>query len=146
MAIRLGLDAKLYIDEAGATVVPGSGTIVENVKDLSFTMTTGEADVSTRGGGGWKQTAATLKDASIEFEMVWDTADARFTDIQEAFFANDPLAILVLDGSAAGSQGLDCDAMVTQFSREEPLEGALMVKVTLKPTYGRAPEWHTVSA
>jgi hypothetical protein len=38
----------------------------------------GEADVTTRGNAGWRATVATLKDGSIEFEMVWDTGDADF--------------------------------------------------------------------
>ena len=33
-------------------------------------------------------TPATLKDASIEFQMVWNPADAHFTAIKNAFLNN----------------------------------------------------------
>jgi hypothetical protein len=105
--------------------------------------------VTTRANNGWKAVVGTLKEASIEYEMVWDTADAGFTAIQSAYFGNTSVGIAVMDGPVAtvGSQGLWADCMVTNFSREEPLEEALTVKVTLKPTRSaNAPLWKTVAA
>jgi hypothetical protein len=35
--------------------------------------------------------------------------------------------------------------MITNFSRDEPLEEAITVKVTAKPTYStNAPQWKTI--
>ena len=92
---------------------------------------------------------ASLKDGSIEFEMVWDTADAAFTAIQQAYFGNTPVEFAVMDGpiTEAGSQGLRASFSITKFSRNEPLEEAITVSVTAKPTYSdNPPEWMTVSA
>ena len=51
MAIVLGLDAKLFRGEAGT-----QATIeVTNVKDVSLTLESGEADVTTRAAQGWAQ-------------------------------------------------------------------------------------------
>lgn len=50
----------------------------------------GEADLTTRASGGWRATEGTLKDASVEFEMVWDTEDAGFTAIKDAYFGGTP--------------------------------------------------------
>jgi hypothetical protein len=50
---------------------------------------------------GWKATAGTLKEGSIEFEMVWDTADAGFTAIQQAYFDNTSIGIAAMDGDIA---------------------------------------------
>ena len=75
----------------------------------------------------------------LEFEMQWDTEDGSFSSIQSAYFGNSPLAIFVTDGEG---HGLDADWVVTKFSRSEPLEEALTVSVTCRPTLiNRAPEW-----
>ena len=78
MAIVLGLDAKLFRGTAGTQ----AATEVTNVKDLTLNMETGEADVTTRATRGWKATAATLKEASLEFNILYDPADADFTAFQ----------------------------------------------------------------
>jgi len=135
MSYKLGLEAKLFHGAAGAT----AATEMKNVKDVTLNLESGEADITTRASGGWKVTAAALKEASVEWTMVWDTADAGFTAVKTAYFGNTALALFVSDG--AGS-GLDADFAIMGFSREEPLEEAITVKVTAKPTYlTRAPAW-----
>lgn len=145
MTIKLGMEAKLYRN-SGTYAAP---TWVEmiNVKDLTLNLEAGEADVTTRGNAGWRATIAALKDGSIEFEMVWDTGDADFTAIQQAFFGNTDLEFAVMDGDVAssGSQGLRATMAITNFSRSEALEEAIGVSVTAKPTYAdNPPEWMTV--
>lgn len=144
--IRLGLDAKLYFCVAGIGGTP-TWTELSNVKNVTLNLTKGEADVTTRANNGWKATAATLKEGSIEFEMVWDTTDAGFTAIKDAYFNNSTIGMAAMDGAitTAGSQGLWADCMITDFTREEPLEEALSVKVTAKPTYSvNPPDWKTI--
>ena len=146
MSIRLGMEAKLYYDPAG--VGGSSWSELANVKDLTLNLETGEADVTTRGNQGWRATVATLKDGSIEFEMVWDTADAGFTAIKDAYFNNALIGFAIMDGdiAVAGSQGLHADFSITNFSRNEPLEEAVTVSVTAKPTYSTvAPAWVTTT-
>ena len=145
MGIKLGMEAKLYRN-TGTYAAP---TWVEltNVKDLTLNLEAGEADVTTRGNAGWRATVATLKDGSIEFEMVWDTTDTNFTAIQSAFFNGTDIEFAVMDGdiTSSGSQGLRATMSITNFSRSEALEEALMVSVNAKPTYAvNAPEWMTV--
>ena len=78
MAIVLGLDAKLFRGTAGSRAT----TEVTNVKDLTLNLESGEADVTTRATKGWKASAATLKEASLEFTILYDTEDADFTAFQ----------------------------------------------------------------
>ncbi len=140
MAIKLGMEAKLLYGAAGATAT----TELTNVKDVTLNLETGEADVTTRGNQGWRATVATLKNGSVEFEMIWDTSDAGFTAIREAYFNNTAIALAILDG--ANGEGLDADFSITNFTRNEPLEEAMTVSVTAKPTYStRAPAWVTGS-
>jgi hypothetical protein len=136
MSIRLGMQAKLYHGAAGATAT----TELTNVKDVTLNLETGESDVTTRASNGWRATIATLKNGSVEFTLIWDTEDAGFTAIKNAYFNNTAIALAVLDGE--GGSGLDADFSVTNFTRNEPLEEAITVNVTVKPTYvSRAPTW-----
>lgn len=146
MGVKLGMEAKLFRN-SGSYASP-TWAEMDNVKDLTLNLEAGEADVTTRGNNGWRATVASLKDGSIEFEMVWDTADAAFTAIQQAYFGNTPVEFAVMDGpiTQAGSQGLRASFSITKFSRNEPLEEAITVSVTAKPTYSEhAPEWMTVT-
>lgn len=132
----LGKDASLMYAAVGASAptTPGGMTAIGNVKDLSADFSAGEADVSTRGNGGWRATLATLREASITFQMVWNPTDAAFTAIQTAFLASGQVSFAVLDQAAAtvGCQGLIGDFSITNFSQTQNLEEAQMVDVTIK--------------
>ena len=147
MGVKLGMEAKLYRND-GDYETP-DWVEMTNVKDLTLNNEKGEADVTTRKNNGWRATVGTLKDGSIEFEMVWDTEDENFTAIQEAYFGNTSVEFAVMDGDieAPGSQGLRATMSVMNFTRNEPLEEAITVSVTAKPTYAEhAPDWLEVEA
>ncbi len=137
MAIVLGLDAKLFRGTAGT-----QATIeVTNVKDVSLSLESGEADVTTRKAKGWKLSVATLKEASLEITILYDTEDEDFLAFKEAYFSNTPISLFVTDGDTT-AHGLDADFSVTGFTVDQPLEEAVTVKVTAKPTASdRAPVW-----
>ncbi len=140
MSVRLGLDAKLYYGAAGSS----ANTEITNVKDLTLNLEKAEADVTTRGNNGWRATVGTLKDASIEFQMVWDTNDSGFAAIRQSFFSNTPLTFRIMSGpsSDSSSEGLLATCAVLSFTRNEALEEAITVDVTIKPTYAaEAPAW-----
>ena len=155
MAVRLGMKGFLYRN-TGDYDSP-SWVAVNNVRDLTLSLEKGEADVTTRSNDGWRATLGTLKDASIEFQMVWDTADAAFAAIQEAWFQDATIEFAILDGPLPGAdngnlpetpqnapqpQGLRATCSVMTFSRSENLEEAMMTDVAIKPTYAEhPPEW-----
>jgi len=144
MAIKKGLDCKLYRGTAGSAAT----TLMKNVKDVTLNLEKGEADITTRAANGWKQTAATLKDGSLEFEMLLDPQDADYQAFNSAFYNDTPLAMFISDGEGNGVEG---DFVITNFSEEEPLEEAVSIKVTMKPTNiggsnGRAPAYKTGGA
>jgi hypothetical protein len=145
MAVKLGLDAKLYRNTG--TYASPTWNEIKNVKDVTLNLETAEADVTTRGNNGWRATVATLKDGSVEFEMVWDSADDDFGTIRDAFLNKTAVELAVMDGdiTVTGTQGLRASYMVMKFSRNEPLEEAITVSVTVKPTYAtNAPTWMTI--
>lgn len=145
MASVLGLEAKIYRNTGNYA----SPTWVEltNVKDVTLTLEKDFADTSTRAANGWKTGRATLKNAKVDFSMLWDTSDAGFTAISGAFFNNTTIEFAVLSGASNtnGSQGLRATMDVVNFSRKEPLNEALTVDVSLQPApSNNAPSWMTV--
>ena len=139
MAI-LGLNCVLYRGEAGQT----ASTEMKNVKDVEMNLTTGEADITTRAANGWRSYAATLKEASLTFQMNYESDDADLKAIQTAFMNNSAIAFLVGDDKG---NGLDADFVITEFNIPQPLEEAVTVSVTAKPTLStRAPSWKTAGA
>ena len=139
MAIKLGMEAALKY-KTGGQAGAGAWTALGNTRDVTLNLETGEADVTTRANNGWRAMVATLKSASVEFEMVWDTGDNGFKAIKDAFFGNTAISLQILDGAAG--QGLQADFSITNFSRKEGLEEALTVSVTAKVTYSAtAPSW-----
>lgn len=139
MAI-LGLNCVLYRGEAGQT----ASTEMTNVKDVELNLTTGEADITTRAANGWRSYAATLKEASLTFQMNYESDDADLKAIQTAFMNNSAIAFLVGDDKG---NGLDADFVITEFNIPQPLEEAVSVSVTAKPALStRAPSWKTAGA
>ena len=100
--------------------------------------------MTTRGNAGWRATVATLKDGSIEFEMVWDPAHDDFAASRDTFLNRYGVEFAVMDGAmnVPGSQGLRATCMVTNFSRNESLEEAFPLSVTVKQTFSvNPPSW-----
>ncbi len=139
MDFLLGMNAALYygasIEGEGPTL-PSTLTLVGNVKDLSLTMEAGEADVTTRGNSGWRATAPTLREATLEFQMQWKPGDAAFTAIKNAYLTNATVALAALtekhDATESQAEGPVGNWSITNFSRQEPLEEAIVVDVTAK--------------
>jgi len=132
----LGFDAKLYYGTVGAT----AATELTNVTNVTLNLSKATADVTTRGGGGWRQKKGTLKEGTVEFEMVWDPTDPGFAAFFSAWNNNTGIAMLVLD--ASGGTGLDADFDVVDMTREEPLEDVIKATVKCEPTTStRTPSW-----
>ncbi len=146
MAFRLGMQGVTNY-KTGGIAGGGSWTALTNIRDLTLGLTTGVADMTTRANNGWRAQIATLREATINWDMVWDTADAGFTAIKTAFLTNAVIGLQIYDGSAEGSQGLQADVMITGFERDESLEEGMKVSVTAVIAYSAtAPTWETVPA
>lgn len=135
----LGKDGKFYINDTLFTVLetePTSGTWTEfdNVRDLEITTDTDEIDITTRANSGFRATAATIKDSTIEFEALWKVNDTNFNAIQSAWDSSGEIAAMALDGdrTVANNSGLIGNFTVPGFSRSEPIADAMKVSITLK--------------
>lgn len=156
MGFRIGFECKAYRLTTGSRAAwPGTGAPsnldeMTNVRDVTMNVTKTEADVTTRGSNGWKQIVGALKDGSVEFESVYDPDDDHFAALMDSFTSSSstPVALAFLDGTAAtvGTQGLWGDFMVTGMENSQPLEGAAMVKFTVKLTRSDVPpDWVTTA-
>lgn len=144
MAIKIGLEAKLFYGTAGET----AETEATNVKDVSLSLEAGSADITTRAAAGWRVKKATLKEGSLEFGMNYDPEETLCSTVISNFLAGSAMAFFVSDGNGTG---LDADFSLTNCSIEQPLEEAITVSVTAEPTNiggstGRAPVWKTGSS
>jgi hypothetical protein len=136
MAIRLGFQCKMYYGTAGAPAATEMG----NVGDAEFNLTKTEADVTTRGNLGWEAVVGVIKQGEVSWDMIWDTDDAAFAFVLNAWLNDTPVAMKILDGP--GGHGLDADFSVIDIGRSEPLKEAVKAKLKVKPTYStRAPAW-----
>jgi predicted secreted protein len=146
MSVKLGDEMYLYYCAAGIGGSP-AWTLLAIVKDVKMNTSKGEVDVTTRASGGWKRVIGALKEASIDFEMPWDTENAGLGVVRDAFFDDTALGLAVMDGpiDQAGSEGLWADCVILKFDRNEPLAQDATVSVTAKPTYSATvPGWKVI--
>lgn len=148
MANKLGMECKLYVDSTPLSNGPSgaSWSEVTLAKDVTVNLEASEADVTARGNSGWRATRAALRDASLEFELVWDPTDTVVEDIRDAYLNGGEIALAAMDGDIAtvGSEGFVANFYVTGFNRGEPLEEAVTVSVTAKPSSKQ--QWYEVPA
>lgn len=143
MGMRLGLNCKLFRQEGQSWLE------VKNVRDLTLNLEAAETECTTRESDGWEWTAATLKRASVEFQMIWDTNDTHFAAFLAAWLARTPMKMRVLSG--VPGQGLEADYAILKVSQGQPLAEFVTADVSIKPTRPAeppytAPQWVTVNA
>ena len=143
---RLGQDCKLYRNTA--TYASPSWDEVDSARDVTLGLEKNETDISTRGNDGWEATATVRKKGSVEFELLWKPEGADFEAFRDAWLNGDSIEVAVMDGpiDTPGSQGLRATMQVIMFKRKEPLDGAVMADVSLKPTLAaQPPEWMVIA-
>ncbi|MEO2045205.1 MAG: phage tail tube protein, partial [Pirellulales bacterium] len=117
-------------------------------------QTLSSADVSTRGGGGYRQVQGTLAEGSIDFTMIYAPGDALFDTLEQAFedrslvhmaFADDEIVAASLP-TGETTRYFEAEFAVLDFSIEQPLEDAMKVNVTLQSGFSNnVPAWKTVA-
>jgi len=141
MSGKTGRECKLYYKEGGIAAA-GDWTECTNVMgDLTLAHEFGDAEVKTR-STRYIEHMSTLIDAGIEFQMVWDPTDAGFGAFHDAHHNDDIIGVAVMDGAIATGNGLQFDAKVFKFARNEPLEDVAAADVSIKPAYSSTkPRW-----
>lgn len=140
----LGKDGKLYYHATALTAGANSdyatklstATELTNVQDVNTNLTKDTVELPSRANGGWKTKVGTLKDGTVTFSMLWKPGDANFEAFRDAYLDDDEIAVFVLDQDKAttGSQGIAGNFNVINFSRGEPIAGAMTADVELSPS------------
>lgn len=131
MSLVDGWDCKLYYGTAGDQAT----TLLDNVKDGTLSLGAAEADVSVR-GTAFDLTAVVRHAVSFSFDLLYVFGDTGFAALETAYKTRAAIALLIADGAkmTPGVRGVDGDFVVTQFDRNEPLDGKITYSVTVKPT------------
>lgn len=136
MGVKLGFNGNVYRDTAGSFSSP-TWNLIPNVKDVSVDLADDEADASQRGGSGWKMLEPTMRGVTITFEMVYDTADADFTTLRDAYLARTLVLFAIADGliASSGTQYIKADCKITGMQVMQALGDIQKVAFTIKPSY-----------
>lgn len=149
MAI-LGLNAKTYL--AGTIASPVFTNEVETIREETVNLERSTTDITDRRADGWRLQAGTLKEGTVDMQMIYEPGNADFTAFQNAFFNGTQVVLAFMDGNAtvAGTYyGLLGAFEVTSFSQPRQLEEAIIVDITLTPVLEDStdtpPTWYTAT-
>jgi hypothetical protein len=150
MGNKFGVEAILYYIAAEQTTWTPTPAWVQyvNVKNVTNPTSLKEVDVTTRGSGNFEATDGRIKQTSIEFDVILDPSDANYVAFETAYYNNTIIAVADMSGDigTAGSRGLWANCKVTQFNREEPIDGEQKIHVVCKPTSStNTPVWKVVA-
>ena len=148
MRYPLGRQAVLLFSTNGT-----SFTHTQNVKDVTLNLTKQEDDDTVRANGGWKSTIGTLKEGSLDFQVMSDGTDVFFLALQGSFFNDADLKIEAEAVKAGLTTGSKLSAWVTcvSLTRNENIGEAVKYQVSLKianPPAGleaQVPTWTTAT-
>ena len=152
-SFRLGSKARIYFYAGLLASASGAETWtnIANVKDVSLELSRTETDANTRANPDYATPVAGRRIIGVTFDLVKNPQNTDAYDALIANFVSDTaVAILVADGDIDGSdpaEGPKFDAAVFTFTREEPIDGIQVYKVTVKPTLSETvPAWYENAA
>ena len=147
-SFRIGQEMKLYylkeadraleLPNAFAAITKSKLVDMTLLRDVTINGETGEADVSTRGGGGFRQFVPTLVDFSIESSLVYQPGQVDFEEWKTTWNLKRAIAIAVLDNdvtvSANVCRGFWFDGAITNFGQNEALEEGVTNDIRIRQT------------
>ena len=145
MAYQFGLTGSLLY------TYPADGnqalTEADNVRDVTLTLTTIDADTTSRASTLFKSSKVLLLEGVVTFEILDEIDDPFLVALQTAFTEKAEIALWIKDSSVASEgQGLDGDFNITSFTRNEPLEDVMTYSVEAKPNNElREPAWNVTA-
>ena len=136
MAVVRGKDFKLYRNTDSPYDNIPTWVLVNNIRDVTRNMEKDLADASIRGSSFHLQ-VATLKNFSVDFQMVYDPADVDLIAFEAAYYSDADVEFLILDGviGTAGSKGMRFQGQVSKFSVNEALADVGLIDVSIVPGY-----------
>ena len=138
MSARVGVDCVLARN-TGTYGTP-VWNVIQDTRDVTLNLTTDEADATTR-GMGYKARLATLKDGSVDVDIVANTASDDYPVLRDGWLNKTVFDLAIADGPLAtsGTQYFRGDHQLFGFSRKEGLTDAVLVTCPFKLTYSANP-------
>jgi hypothetical protein len=141
MGKKTGIEFKFYVGTSLMTSADSSGVtaasfaICTSVADVKLNRGSKEADLSTR-GNKIELTKVTLLSISLDVDFKYDPTDTQMTRIEDAYHSGALVAVADMSDLIAtdGARGMAANWSVTKADRDESLDGAGILSVTLKPT------------
>ena len=136
MSVTRGKDFKLYRNTDDPYDNSPTWSEVTNVRDVTRSLEAALADASIR-GSDFRLQVPTLKDFSVDFQMVYDPDDTHYDAMEDAYFENEGQEFVILDGpiSTVGSKGIRFQGYISNFSVNEALEDVGLTDVSIVPGY-----------
>lgn len=150
MLFPIGMDCKTYylstgtratwgtadVDGVHEGVAPANLTEITIVRDVTKSLEKGSVEGGQNRGSTWQLVRGTYKTLQLEVTMSYDTDNAGYLALLNAYLDNSVIALALLDGAKTVTDvmGLWADFEVLSFSTPEELEGEMVVTVQLRPT------------
>lgn len=131
MAAVLGIDCVAYLNTG--TVGSPTWAAQGSVTSVNVSNTLATADITRRGGNGYRQKVGTLAEGDVTFDLIYDDTDTFFDTIDEAFRNRTTVDMAFLSDaiSVDGARGFRAAFAVTDFSESQEQEDAIRYSVTL---------------
>lgn len=129
-----GLDCDFMINTgtyASATWVE-VGAVVNVTIDDELT----EVDASRRSSGGWREMVTTLRDMTVNVDVIKDIDDPGFLALFAAATDKTPIEIAIVDGdnTVDGTDYVNFMSIITQWNKPQELEGVVQIAAVFRPT------------
>jgi hypothetical protein len=129
MATTPAMFEKLQFNAQGSGDA-GEWTDVSLAQDVTVTMEAAEANATTRGSAGFRNTEPTIIDITMEFDILYDPDGEDFQALKDAFMDRSLIGLQALDED--GGEGVIGDFKIFKFNQNEPLDGLHTISVTAK--------------
>lgn len=129
-----GFQCKLYYKTtSGGTYAP-----LNQIIDATLNLGYDEAEATTRGSAGVKETEPALLAVSIEGSLQWRNGNAECSALLTAFMARAPIYLLALTGEKTDpdAKGVEGIFKLINFPQKQELANMVNHDVTFKPCAG----------
>lgn len=129
----IGGAGKTYYDTVGVGV--GTWTEIDAVIDVTTNSELNVGEIKDRSLTDVLVLAA-KRNTSFDVNINYKPGDAGYEAFRDAYTNRRNIGLAVMTGAiaTAGSEGWQCDCLVTSFGRGEPLEEGMSIPCTLRPS------------
>jgi predicted secreted protein len=109
-----------------------SGNELTEATDVTLSQDNTEIETTSRGDDGFGAYIAGIRRATLDFTIVWKSSlSVAAVAIETAFVAKSAVAVQVLDEDG---EGWSFNALVMSYTKNEPLDDAQTVDVSMRAT------------